>query len=96
MGISVYGIGKFCLIKKPLGVGKGRVAVTIPVKILALPKRGRGGGVLIMSRFFVDFILCTKTNIKCQWTLISDKYLPKKRYFPPKNYHFSQLVKNFP
>ena len=38
MGISVYGIKKFGLIKKPLGVGKGRVAVTIPVKILALEK----------------------------------------------------------
>ena len=88
MGISVYGIRKFGLIKKPLGVGKGRVAVTIPMKILALC-------VLIMSRFFVDFILCTKTNIKYQWTLISDN-LPKKRYFPPKNDHFSQLVKNFP
>ena len=32
------GIGR---VKKSLGVGKGRVAVTIPVKILALPKRGK-------------------------------------------------------
>ena len=36
----------------------GRMVVTVPVKILALP----GRGVLTMPRLIVDLILCTETN----------------------------------
>ena len=64
MGISVYGIRKFGLIKKPLGVGKGRVAVTIPVKILALPKRGRGGGCSDHVKIFCGFYIVYKDQHK--------------------------------
>ena len=56
MGISVYGIRKFGLIKKPLGVGKGRVAVTIPVKILALPEGGGVKLILAMPVFSLELL----------------------------------------
>ena len=43
---------------------KGGVAVTEAVKILALPRRGGGGGLTPAKIFLVDMSQCTEANLK--------------------------------
>ena len=59
----------------------GKVTETHEAKILALPRRRGGRGVLIMPRFVCGFDKVFRANLKWKLFLKSDAFSPQKLWF---------------